>query len=1116
MKWSLRTSVAPDDPLMESGVDSLAATELQNSLQRELGKAVKLPSTVMFDYPTSASIAEFVQSALAPKAAPAQHEGLEASAAASSTLAFDSLTAADIAQSILTATDTVRSHKLAIPSNTDCLRTSSAEVSYISKTVVGIIGMACLASSVNAPSQLWDTLVQESCQITTSPPDRWRKACALSNAPQAALVGAFIGAGALDEIKRADVAQMDLHVQLLTTVMSKALDDTGSVLQSKEMGIFTAAQPADFPKRVSSSIISRTVALVLKAAGPHGNSDAECSSGYLALASARNAIQAGECNVAAAGGVFMLLKPDLAIGSLASGMMSPTGSCTPLSEAANGTIWGEAGSAVVLQQNPRPGASLVSMTGHAVVENNPKLPLGFADPDTMAAATTSALLCAGLQPTQVALVHLHAMGSLPSDLPEAQGVLPVLTGSRTADQLVLLGHKSSFGHSVAASGILGAIVTALALQHRVVPVPANFGKPLQLLQETKKILIPTSGPHLLDTSSTMSGVTNGTSFSGHNVHAVFQHNLNHNRPLHSVFDTATSMTLEQMTCKFTDVPHQQPDQTVESAPFGATATAPLATDKSLELIIMNQIKSVLGEAVDPAMPLMQAGLKSSQVVPFMQSLQGKLGPAAPKLPQTLIFSHPTVHAIAHYVEAHLTSPGTEAVIAQPQSTNRAMVASYAMHQKGLEHSVGVVAVHCVAPGGCDSISQLSTLLGCGQDPICDPPVSRCESGIDMLRGHFVQHAESFDHKMFYMSPIEVRVTDPCQRVLLEASFGVLVKGGKCKERLVNAEIGVFVGCGQTPWTEVLRGTERTVFSAHGTTLSAVAGRVSYTLGLRGPCLAIDTACSASLVALDTAVKTLQQCACDSALAAGVSLHPHGSSWVTMPGLPLAPDGKSKTFDSAANGYGRGEGCFVMVLEPHNSQWRLHGTAVNQDGRSANFAAPNGTAQERVVTAALQQATLDLSSHAVETHGTGTVLGDPIEVEALKSVMQQGLGGAPVAMGALKTRIGHTEHAAGMAGMIKALVVLQQRCVLPNLHLQQLNSHLEDLSGFEVFLPSQLASGSAVHSIGVSSFGFTGTNSHAVLMHTPGDQNELVAAEHLRVAYQHSAFIWWDTSSTACN
>merc|ERR1712166_32541 len=260
-----------------------------------------------------------------------------------------------------------------------------------------------------------------------------------------------------------------------------------------------------------------------KAAGPHGNSDAECSSGYLALASARDAIQAGECSVAAAGGVFMLLKPDLAIGCLASGMMSPTGSCTPLSETANGTIWGEAVSAVVLQRDPTAGASLVSMTGHAVVKNNPKLPLGFADPDTMAAATTSALLSAGLQPAQVALVHLHAMGSAASDVPEIYAVANGLASGTRSNPLMLAGHKANCGHSVSASGLVAMLVTTMAMQHHQVPVHLNVTKCSRSIRDRPSLMLPIACPAELEVGSLHFASISGTSASGDNVHLVLKH-----------------------------------------------------------------------------------------------------------------------------------------------------------------------------------------------------------------------------------------------------------------------------------------------------------------------------------------------------------------------------------------------------------------------------------------------------------------------------------------------------------------------------------------------------------------------------------------------------------------
>ena len=267
---------------------------------------------------------------------------------------------------------------------------------------------------------------------------------------------------------------------------------------------------------------------------------------------------------------------------------------------------------------------------------------------------------------------------------------------------------------------------------------------------------------------------------------------------------------------------------------------------------------------------------------------------------------------------------------------------------------------------------------------------------------------------------------------------------------------------------------------------------------------MDTACSSALVAVGLACQSLRCDKMQTALAAGVSLHPHAVSWL-WPGPPLALDALCKTFDSSADGYGRGEGCMVAVLAaaPHRQGIMLGGTAINQDGRSASFMAPSGLSQQQVIATAMQST--KIQNHIFETHGTGTRLGDPIEVQALK----QALRGRRITLvlGALKTRLGHTEYAAGAAGMLKAVLTLDRLCVHPNLHLRRLNPAL-DMQDVEPVLPAQTSPmGSLAASAGVSSFGITGTNSHALLTAAvPTYQAVLMSGENIR--FKHVSFEWF--------
>eukprot|EP00911_Craspedida_sp_UC1_P002241 UC1_evm1s1706 len=329
----------------------------------------------------------------------------------------------------------------------------------------------------------------------------------------------------------------------------------------------------------------------------------------------------------------------------------------------------------------------------------------------------------------------------------------------------------------------------------------------------------------------------------------------------------------------------------------------------------------------------------------------------------------------------------------------------------------------------------------------------------------------FDAAKFGVSVGEVKYMDPQQRVMLEVAYSALFDAGWDLEGLVDSYTGVFVGLMNSDWDQI-NPQEISAFTGSGMARSIMANRVSYTLGLQGPSMTIDTACSSSLVAVHLAALSLQTRGCDARM--------------------LSIDGRCKTFDESANGYARGEGCGAVVLKRLSDCERdgdrvfglVRGSAINQDGRSATLTAPNGPSQQAVIRKALSRAGLQGSAiDYVEAHGTGTGLGDPIEMGALKAVLGEGrAAGHPLVMGAAKSSIGHTEGSAGIAGLIKALLVLRHRVAPPLVHLKTLNPKI-DVADFPVVFPTEAmaleSSGATLHA-GTSSFGFGGTNAHVVV------------------------------------
>src|SRR5690242_4654568 len=406
--------------------------------------------------------------------------------------------------------------------------------------------------------------------------------------------------------------------------------------------------------------------------------------------------------------------------------------------------------------------------------------------------------------------------------------------------------------------------------------------------------------------------------------------------------------------------------------------------------------------------------------------------------------------------------------------------------------IAIVGMACRFPLG-DTPDALWTNLQAGRDGVATVPAERWTAAAGASgHGAFLRDIDRFDAAFFGISPREAVVMDPQQRIVLEVAWEALENAGIAADRLEATRTGVYLGCCTADYARLGDADAQASdgYAATGGAPGVAAGRIAYTLGFNGPALVVDTACSSSLVALHLAVQGLRAGECTVALAGGVNLTllPQGAATLDRLQM-LSPDGHCKAFDASADGFVRGEGCGVVVLKRLSDAEAagdrvlavIRGTAVNQDGRSAGLTAPNGPAQEAVIRAALANAGLSPDEvDAIEAHGTGTSLGDPIEMHALAAVFAG--RSKPLRVGSVKTNIGHTEAAAGIAGLIKAVLMLRHQTVPASLHFKTLNPHI-DLAGVPIEVPTA-STKAELGCVGVSSFGFSGTNAHVVLERAP--------------------------------
>ncbi len=432
--------------------------------------------------------------------------------------------------------------------------------------------------------------------------------------------------------------------------------------------------------------------------------------------------------------------------------------------------------------------------------------------------------------------------------------------------------------------------------------------------------------------------------------------------------------------------------------------------------------------------------------------------------------------------------------------------------------IAIIGLACRFPGGASTPEAFFRILEDGLDAIVQVPEARwpepappSDPAMQGARwgGFLSEDISQFDPSFFGISPREAERLDPQQRIVLELTWEAMERAGQVPSALIGSRTGVFVGLMTTDYmTLSIEAPEETWdgYVATGSAHCFPAGRIAYTFGFQGPTMVVDTACSSSLVAAHLACQSLRTGESDMAVAGGVNLLLSAvMSKLTARTNALSPDGRCKTFDARANGYVRGEGAGMLLLKRLSDAQRdgdpifalIRGSAVNQDGRSTGLTTPNVLSQQAMLRQALSNARVQSEDVSyVETHGTGTPLGDPIELEALRAVLGgHREDGTSCVLGAVKTNIGHLEAAAGVASLIKATMALQKGLIPRNLHLRALNPRIS-LEGTPFVLPAEnrpWPPGLKPRIAGVSSFGLSGTNAHLILEEAPAELVEDVAS-----------------------
>lgn len=531
--------------------------------------------------------------------------------------------------------------------------------------------------------------------------------------------------------------------------------------------------------------------------------------------------------------------------------------------------------------------------------------------------------------------------------------------------------------------------------------------------------------------------------------------------------------------------------TANQAKTEPSAQSPRRSVADMLQLIVQQLQPLLpadiAAPLDPQRGFFQLGLTSVQVIGFCQRLATALQ-CEPDL--SWCFDHPTPAQLAAALANTAPTPHSSA----------AVPAAF------VEDEIAIIGLGCRFPGGANDPELFWQQLVQGHSAIREVPAERWQADAyyasDDQPGKsrskwagFLQDwdPKQFDAALFDISPAEASALDPQQRLLLEVSLEAIQHAGLVPGQSLASDTGVFIGISTDDYkASQLYSSDLNrigTYTGSGCMYSAAAGRLSYWLGLQGPNKAVDTACSSSLVALHDACQAIRHGECSTALVGGVNLLLTPHLFVCFSALgALSPDGVCRAFANGANGYVRGEGCGVLVLKSRTQAEAdgdhilalIAATAVNQDGTSSNLTAPNGAAQQQVIRTALQRAGVNAAQVGyVETHGTGTPLGDPIEAKALGTVYGQAADrDEPLLIGSGKTQFGHLEAAAGILSVIKTTLMLSQQQLVATANFAQ-PSPLIDFAGLRLQVV-QANERRALPYAAVSSFGFSGTNAHVIL------------------------------------
>ncbi|KAL0047289.1 hypothetical protein WJX82_000056 [Trebouxia sp. C0006] len=1072
---------------MAAGLDSLSSVELTNALQRKLG--MQLPPTLVFDYPSVNAIAEFASSVLQPSTTTVPSPDFSASRAVAvpSTCAgaVIAVTAVTGRMPELLGASMVTSQGLS--SLQDCSRVIPADRwsadLQLTQDMPARFGMfltdpyhfdAAVFATAESEAVVLDPQQRLLLESTFEVYSQHQGRAAAPHAPGKSPVGVFVG------ISTPDYA------------------DLGKAHSS--IGVYTATGSA-------LSVAAGRLSYFFGFAGPAVSVDTACSSSLVGTHMACLSIREGTCSAATTAGVKLILTPSTTAMFKRAGMLAPDGRCKTLDSSADGSLTAPNGPAQqgVIRQALR-GSGIVPNDVTTLQMHGTGTNLG--DPIELAAASAVLLSEPNAEGNALPLSLAAGKSSIGHTEPAAglAGVFHALHSMQACLTQPILHFRqlnphleATFSNKAAGRGLLlpkqlqGMQSKAMQQSARHLP-QHSVEQPLYAITwqaaETDRSsllgsLLNTKRIRLAGGNDAAVVIKGGGGMIGS---LVSQWILKEGKPRSVKLLSRTGRASPERTFAILGCPEARAGAMISIAMCDVSisedsrhcfdseynqsvpVTAIIHAGGVLSDAIVDAVASVLGSSVASNASLMDVGLDSLSAVELRNALgqQFELD-----LPATFTFDYPSVQAMAGFISSLLGEPGSSVggvveqhVVGQPQNDQRLVVASRPDTRRDMQAITGL----SVRFASIDSMGDLHHCLVSQQELQTVAPSSRwdTESTFNPLPspgqvcsrfGTYVESTYDFDSAVFGLQPNEALLMDPQQRLLLEETLSAFHDANYSAVDMSGSSTGVFLGCMWVEYPDLLmkHGLTSGAYTVTGNGLAFLAGRVSYTFGLTGPCVPTNTACSSSLVATHLASTSISHGDCRMATASGVNaiLVPEAGFAAVTQVRALAVDGRCKSFGAEGDGYGRGEGYTTILLEPMGSDNEragevkavLMGSAVNQDGRSGGLTAPHGPSQQALITSAMQRAGVSFLPY-VSSHGTGTPLGDPIETGALRKAIASPMadtGSQVFTLGAVKSLTGHLEGTAGLAGLMLCMLQLQQ-CSNPPLRYRNLNPYVVIVEG----------------------------------------------------------------------